>query len=611
MGEVNQFKVKKRMSVFVWVIVFVIMFATISAAFTEPVQAKSVRAATVVEVNGSVTYTKSGGSKSHRAYKNLNLNQGDSISTGSSASVVLRIEDRNDELTIGSNAEVYIADLLEEAGGKKSKVKAWAGSMWTKVKSLVSSEDEFEVETPTAVMGVRGTQYMTIVDPMTGRTIMYVAAGIVRADKISTSLANDQTSSQSGGAANVYPAQQIDLSTRTVAYDVRTRVDYANLQAIVQAASPRVLEAFIRNIPEIRQENDELKKRLQEQYNQGFQRPDALSNLRYPSQEDLNRVLQNFDAMVPHLAKAAVDGGKVNQSIIDDVNRQIDDPAKKLDLTQLPMVDRTAGLDPEIERLKQEEKLTAPASAYFERNWMEQNRRSLSLVLAQLERDSKRLAEANEQAERAANQRASEALMSTLTLSERQAFLENRMKNEEQMNPAVPIGAGGPSGGGGAPDDEPLPLKPVISVKQNGLPVNGSVHLDLEMQHFTENEPFYAVEVHLVYNRSELNYVQTSTFNNAAGTVYRNRQAAETVTQHSGETQQELIYAASQYESTLNRPDHITLNGNGLLARIPLQVMSLAGDTANVELTYVKVVNKEGHTVYEMKAPHSITVTTK
>ncbi|WP_461479558.1 FecR family protein [Paenibacillus sp. PvR148] len=601
---------KKRASAFVWVLVFVIVNSMVSAALAQPVQAKSVRAATVVEVNGNVTYTKSGGSKSHRAYSNLNLNQGDSISTGPSASVVLRIVDRNDELTIGSSAEVYIADLLEEAGGKKSKVKTWAGSMWTKVKSLVSSEDEFEVETPTAVMGVRGTQYMTIVDPITGRTTMYVAAGIVRATTI-PSPDREGNLPQGGKLVSVYPAQQINLDSSTDISDLRLMVDYVDVQSIIQSASPRVLEAFIRSIPEIQQENNEIKRQLQEQYNQGIQRPDKRSSLLFPDQDELDKVKKNFDNVLPHLAKAAVDEGKVNRSIIDDVNGQIDDPAKKLDLTQLPMIDSTAGLDPEIERIKQGERSNASASAFFERNQMEQNRQSLSRISAQLERDMNRLAEANQQAEDAANQRASEALMSAMTPSERQEFLENQMKNEEQINPTAPMGGGGSSGGGGSVEDEPHPVKPVVSVKQNGLPVNGSVNVDLEMQHFKETEPFYAVEAHLVYNRGELNYVQTTKFNNAAGTVFQNRQAAETVTQHSGETQKELIYAASQYENSPNSVDNIKLDGNGLLARIPLQVMNLAGNTAKVELAYVKVVNKEGHTVYEMTAPYSITITTK
>ncbi|MGG2201842.1 hypothetical protein [Paenibacillus validus] len=97
--------------------------------------AKSVRSAVVVEVSGDVTNTKSGGSRSNTVLSRLDAESGGYDLHRSGASAVLRIVDRNDELTIGENAEVYISELMEDGGAKKSKVKAWAGSMWSKVKS--------------------------------------------------------------------------------------------------------------------------------------------------------------------------------------------------------------------------------------------------------------------------------------------------------------------------------------------------------------------------------------------------------------------------------------------------------------------------------------------
>lgn len=594
-----------------WVMVFALLVLMMSSVLARPVQAKSVRAATVVEVKGNVTYTKSGGSKSHRVYVNLNLNQGDFISTGSASSVVLRIVDRGDELTIGSNAEVYIADLLEEGGGKKSKLKTWAGSMWAKVKSLVSSVDEFEVETPTAVMGVRGTQYMTLVDPITGRTTLYVAAGIVEARSILSSGAEGNAF----GSASVYPAQQIDMDLRAQVEDLRILVYYADPKAIVESASPRVLEAFLTGIPEIQAENERIKSQIQEQFNQGIRQPDDRSSLRYLTQEELVKVMRNFDALVTELVQEAVRENKLDPQMVDAVNARIADPGKRIDLTQQPTVDRTAGLDPVIEGLKQDNGNSSASPVREERLQMEQAMRKLEPYLSELARQRSRLAEANQKTEDAANQRASEALMSQLTGLERREFLENLYKLEEQFNsnaPAASAGNGGSSSDEGPVVQEPTPAKPVVTVKQHGLPVNGSINLDLEMQHFTDIEPFYAVEAHLVYNQNELNYVQASEFTNPEGAVFKDRQAAEILTQRMGATQKELIYAASQYESSPNQPvDHIKVNGSGLLARIPLQVTASAANTATVELVYVKVVNKEGRTVYELTSPQSITVTTK
>lgn len=605
MGKANRLKGNKRYAALLWILMFAMLFAWMSSMLAQPVQAKSVRAAQVIEVKGDVTYTKSGGSKAHRVYLDLNLNQGDSISTGASSYVVLRIEDREDELTIGENAEVYIADLLEEAGGKKSKFKTWAGSMWTKVKSLVSSEDEFEVETPTAVMGVRGTQFMTVVDPYTGRMKTFLAAGVLQAETVSPG----------SPFVTIYPSQQIDLGSRTEFSDLRTRVDYIDLKSIVELASPKVLEAFIKNIPDIQRENEEIKRQLQEQFNQGIQKPDELSNLLYLSQDDLDKVKQNFDSFLPNLVREAVDGKKVDQRLIDEVNRRIDEPGKKIDLTTpAPSFDRTAGLDPDIERIKKEAGNRALTDHVLERRRMEQDKEKLSSLLAKLQEDMKRVQDANRASEAAAAQKASDALQKQMTDAERREFLEKQRKNEDQNRSDVHTP---PSGGGGSSYDsdpvavQPNPPKPVVSVKQNGGAVNGVVHLDLEMQNFTDKEPFYAVQAHLVYHQVELNYAQGPSFQNAHGAVFKELQAAETLTQHSGGVQSELIYAASQYESPSGQPGNIRLNGSRLLARIPLQVTNTAAGTAHAELVYVKVVNKEGVTVYEMKSPQPVTVITK
>lgn len=86
----------------------------------------------------------------------MSLNQGDTVYTGANSSVTLNLSSGDADVTLGENAEINVSDLNSSDGNKKSKLKVWAGSLWVKVKSLAGSNDEFEVETPTAVMGVRG-----------------------------------------------------------------------------------------------------------------------------------------------------------------------------------------------------------------------------------------------------------------------------------------------------------------------------------------------------------------------------------------------------------------------------------------------------------------------
>ncbi|WP_079908640.1 FecR domain-containing protein [Paenibacillus sp. 32352] len=321
----------------------------LSSVWVPSVDAKSTRAAIVTEVIGDVSVRKAGGSKTFTAYTEMTLNQGDFITTGSNSSLTLKIADRDDEITLGDNTEISITELIDSGNGKTSKFKMWAGSAWAKVKSLVSSQDEYEIETPTAVMGVRGTHFLTMVDPITGQTTMVTTAGVVHAE---THNADSIGSGPVSRSVNVYPSQQISLDSRDPSIDLRTQTNYADFGGIIHQASPKVLETIIRDYPDIAKENEELKQRLLNNFQSGIQKPDG-SILKLQSLEDLNRVTANFDAFIPALAKAAVDAGKLNQAVIDRVNEQLKDMSKKIDLNAPPVLDTSAGIDPDIQALKQ------------------------------------------------------------------------------------------------------------------------------------------------------------------------------------------------------------------------------------------------------------------
>lgn len=235
---------------------FALLWTVAATGFPPSAQAKTSRAAIVSEVSGEVSVKKAGGLKTYAVYKNMSLNQGDVLITGQSAYVVLRTADRGDEVTIGENAEVYIAELSEQ-GGKSSKFKQWTGSLWSKVKSLVSGEDEFEVETPTVIMGVRGTQLFMAVDPLTGRTVMLTGTGIVQA-RTSGASANSGSPEASLNSVTVYPGMQIDLNSRTAAKPLKAKVEYMDSSRIAELASPKVLEAMLRNANDIQQENEQV-----------------------------------------------------------------------------------------------------------------------------------------------------------------------------------------------------------------------------------------------------------------------------------------------------------------------------------------------------------------
>lgn len=671
-----------------WIMIFALIFSMISTAFANPVQAKSARSAVVVEVTGDVTYTKSGGSRSNDVYTDLKLNQGDSISTGSSSSVVLRIVDRDDELTIGENSEVYIADLLESGNGKKSKVKSWAGSMWAKVKSLVSSDDEFEVDTPTAVMGVRGTHFLTNVDKKTGSTSMIVAAGVVSATKVNSN-GDSQSPSQQQQTVTVYPAQQIHLNPNSQT-DLKTKVEYVNTQQLVSEASPSILQAIIKDTPDIKKEQSEQKGKLDKMLERGQEKPDDNSILKIKSQEDLNKVKQNFDALIPNLAKQAVDSKKVDQKAINDANDKITDPNSKIDLNKVPPIDKNAGVDPEVEKLKKEtsaEEAEAARKQQQEQDRMQEIQNNLANFLSRIEEERRRMEELNRQNEETEKQKAAQQYMSTLDEEAKKQFEQNQQKNAEKVNNTQAPPASGPSSSSSSANYKPaapvlvsptsmittanpvsismksaantvirifngnvevgnangngdtevvIPLKdlaagtynltaiaysggyasdpvalPAITVAdvtltQIGGVQNGQVTLGLSMKNFNGSKAFYAVEAHLVYDKTSFTYTGSEELTDVPGTVFDGAQTAETLRQVSGTVQNELIYAGTQFGTGAN----LSFDGEKTLVTIPLQVTA-ASSPAQVKLVYVKVVDNNGNTVFEMNTPRTLSVATK
>ncbi|WP_179232931.1 FecR domain-containing protein [Paenibacillus rigui] len=436
-----------------------------------PAQAAA-RAAIVVEVHGDVSVKKAGGSKTYTAYEDMSLNQGDMIYTGESSSLVLKIADHDDNMTIGENAEVSISDLVDQGGGKVSKFKIWAGSAWTKVKSLVGSEDEFEVETPTAVMGVRGTLLYTGVDPVTGETKLVVGSGVVGARTITSTNAGEEGFRQTSRYVTVYPSQQLQLDTRNVHSDLKTKVDMVNVDDLVNQASPEVIQAIIQNSLETQQENAQLKQKLLDDLNKGIQKPDPQSILLIKNKDDLNKVGTNFDAFIPQLAKEAVDRKKADLKIIDDSNKKIELPLKKIDLNKLDSLDKQAGLDPEVVKLKEQAE-KEQLKYVKELQQVQSNQDKLGLLLKQIENERSKLQEANKQTQADQLKAITDQYLSQLSPEERKRFEEAVKKNNGGDVVTTPVSSGGSghkgsSGGStGSGPSAPALISPSSAVTSN------------------------------------------------------------------------------------------------------------------------------------------------
>jgi hypothetical protein len=267
------------------------------------------------------------------------------------------------------------------------------------------------------------TQFVVYVDPKTGQTSMIVAAGVVKAPLDEKGTALDLLTRGATKTTLIYPSQQINLDGRREVEDLKTKVGQIDPADLLSAAvSNKVIEAIIKNKAEIDQENREfLERQKQELENRVKQDPTVSQTLK--TRDDLDTIQRNLDNLVGNIAKEAIAQKKIDQKLVDnlikDVDQKLKDPDKKVDLSKVEQLDKVAGVDPALELLKKQaelERLRAenkPQEA-AELELMLENQRRLAALLARLEAEKKGLEEANKDALEDAKKRAEAQLKAQL-----------------------------------------------------------------------------------------------------------------------------------------------------------------------------------------------------
>lgn len=490
-----------------WILLIALLLALGSAlSLAAPAEAaKSTRAAQVAAVEGDAHITKNGGTKEFRLFKGMTLHQGDYLVTGPGAKVVLIIADREDEVTIGEHASLYISELTGTAEGSKSKFKMWAGSLWNKVKSLVGADDEFEVETPTAVMGVRGTQFFVAFDPATGKVTVTTAAGIVQAGP-------KGAEGETRPPAILLPLRTFQWFDEAAAEDPNENVTVVDLEAFFAAAGPDIVEKMILETPQLLEEVRQLQELAQQDPSIGEP----------PNPEDVANVFT-------HLVRESINRGVLpeerTEQLLSTVNASIADPDARIDLNRdVPPVEHISGADPEREQRKKEQLQQAEQRQREKRE--QQQRAKLEIAeekeLPERAREQRQQQEeAKQEAEAERRQQAAESYKEQLTEEERQQ-LEERMQErelerEEQQQAAEakrppaadpeegdPGGSGGSPGGGGTapqpggPDDGPRAIVTLESTQSETV-----FHLIIALKNAT-NLFAFQLDLGVPYDDAEL-----------------------------------------------------------------------------------------------------------
>ncbi|GGI45409.1 hypothetical protein GCM10008018_11930 [Paenibacillus marchantiophytorum] len=560
---------------------FCLVFSLISVLLVKPVDAKTVRVAVVASLSGDVTIKKGGGSKSYDAYESMSLNQGDTVYTGEGSSVTLNLSNGDSEITLGANSEINVSDLSSSDGGKKSKLKVWAGSMWVKVKSLAGSNDEFEVETPTAVMGVRGTQFFVGVDPITGKIKMAVGAGNVSASTVTT----NADSTQSFSITYLYPTQQISLDSRDETKDLSLKVEFIDIDKFIEEASREVIQELIKSKAAIDKENDAfIAKKSKEIADGKF--VDDQTSLVIKDQAELDKVKQNLDNLIGNIAKKAVADKKIDKDdmnkIIDEANKKISDENRKLDLNKVKELDKTAGVDAEKEKQKlmelqklESEKLKKKQE---EAKKLDEVKKKLAAALKALEDEKARLAAANKAAQ-------------VKQTADAEVILKNGNKAPETTTGGPGTGSGSDPGSGSEPT-----VIPAVSLGATLDPNSSNFNLDIYLSDFVNTNDIYGVEVHLLYGFGGANYGNAPAIN---GEIFNSATSADNISEHIDANNVELIYTATNFGS---QPNNISVVGKKKLASIPMY----GAGTHTIKVGKIVAVRKNGSSVQNVAVPYTI-----
>ncbi len=125
----------------------------------------SAKAGKVTAFSGTAQMKKGTGAKQFDVFKNMSFTQGDTFTTGRKSSLQLLV-DANKEVTLSSDTKLVISELMKslKSSGGKTTLSLAGGKVKVKINEKLSGDSKFNVKTPTAIMGVMGTEFYVYYD---------------------------------------------------------------------------------------------------------------------------------------------------------------------------------------------------------------------------------------------------------------------------------------------------------------------------------------------------------------------------------------------------------------------------------------------------------------
>lgn len=423
------------------------------------------RVAVIKSLKGTVQVKKAGGSKQFKAFAKMSLNEGDVLSTGDGSSAELQFSNgtsSDDQISVSEKTTLSFSKLSDRSG-TRTKVSMFNGSVWVDVKSIATKNDEFTLETPTAIMGVRGTHFGAFVDPVTGTTQLGVFAGVVRSKPSSL----PQSSSVPGnGFVDVYPAQQILMSQFSNPANLPGQLTPTDLERMAANASPEIIASILRNADQIRNENERMIQNLQNSFNNQVPNAGANQNsLTILTPEQLQRVQQNIANLLGAFVRTAVETNRTTDQQVQDILRQ---SGQSLDYKNASL-QLTDDEKKKLEQLRQQEELKRKEEELKRKQEDEQRVKD---QLDKLNELKKKKDEENKRVLEEKRKKAEEEYLRQLDDADKQRFKENKRNLEPSSSSS--------SVSGGGTNSSPIPR---YSVTYNGnghtggtVPIDGNTY---------------------------------------------------------------------------------------------------------------------------------------
>jgi hypothetical protein len=546
--------------------------------FSGTAMGASTRYAVVTDITGTVKVTKAGGTKEIKVFNGMGLNEGDKLKVEKGASLTVKIADTDDEIVLSENWSGAVSKLKTSlSGGKETAVKAWSGNMYSNVKKLTGSSDTYKVETPTAVMGVRGTDF-TVILKSDGTASMFVHAGAMR-----TGGSVEKESANQGPL--ILPAQMIETYPNTVNEDLTIGVTYSDLEQLVTEADPKILKKILLNKADIDAENEEKLSVFLSDEN--FINGSTL-NLDGQAEKYKQNVTNSLHQLLKESVNKSVLTAEQAQEIIVQANQAIPSDEKKYDLTKERPVDKTVGIDPKVEAERKAKQLLAEqmkAEAELEKKKkVEALKLANQALLDSIKKKAEEAKAASEQKEKEIKQKAIDKVFNAASQETKEKLLEELKKTENiptQTEPATNTGGS-------------------TSVKSPSAAVSlenataTSFDVVVKLSNFAAANAVYGAQIHFVHNMTS-DFLPSgttpyfSTKYDAATTAESLRSVDGTVDNIS---MTETIYAMTAFGTgtakTFSNETFVripyTYSGSGSLKLVFLQLVRADGTTISVPL---------------------------